>query len=110
MAEVWMYGADGKMYPKQFTAPIARTTDPATSHEAAEAITKSGKRQTQAERVLEYIKANPGSCGGKVGHVLEIEGCWKRVSDLKNAGKIYANGTQMWRGRKQLAWYAVGEE
>ncbi len=35
--------------------PIARNTDPATSHKAADEITKSGKRATQQNQILEAL-------------------------------------------------------
>src|SRR5262249_60546773 len=39
--------------------PIARPTDPASSHDAAREIERSGRRVAQCEAVLETVKRHP---------------------------------------------------
>ncbi len=69
---------------------LARSTDPSTSHEAAESA--SDYRKTMAKNLLKAFKENPSGltaeeasslCGYSAEH-----GAWKRVSDLRNAGYI----------------------
>ena len=40
--------------------PAARNTDPSTSHEAADEITQSGKRQTQMDKVIAMVEEDQG--------------------------------------------------
>lgn len=74
-----------------FTAPIARTTDPATSHTAARLV--QPKRGTIASQLLAIFRAYPNGLTPKeAATYANIEGGWKRVSDLKNAGHIRGTG------------------
>lgn len=40
--------------------PIARPTDPATSHEAAESVTRDGTRARMMRLALELVQKHPG--------------------------------------------------
>lgn len=72
-------------------APIARASDPSTSHAAATRI--EPKRGTQASQILALIRAYPaGLTALEVERYSMIRGAWKRVSDLKNAGLIRTTG------------------
>lgn len=73
-----------------FTAPLARSTDPETSHTAVALLTT---RQSHAERLLEAFRANPG--GLTAEEAADVAGIdpWaasKRVSDLRRAWEIQA--------------------
>ena len=46
-------------YTPTNAAPIARNTDPSTSHEAADEITQSGKRANQKMLVLSLVRRFP---------------------------------------------------
>lgn len=46
--------------------PAARTTDPETSHEAAEGITASGVRSEQQIAVLRLVELYPGKTAGEI--------------------------------------------
>ena len=46
-------------YPNIQT-PIARATDPATSHEAAEYMNATGKRKKQQQLALDLVRRHPG--------------------------------------------------
>jgi hypothetical protein len=71
--------------------PIARNSDPSTSHAGARAI--EPKRGTHASQVLATIRAYPkGLTALEVERYTLIRGAWKRVSDLKNAGLIRTTG------------------
>jgi hypothetical protein len=71
--------------------PIARATDPQTSHDGAKRI--EPRRGTQASQVLATVRAYPnGLTALEVERYTLIRGAWKRMSDLKNAGLIRATG------------------
>ena len=71
--------------------PIARSSDPETSHAGAKAI--EPKRGTQASQILATIRAyTAGLTALEVERYTLIRGAWKRVSDLKNAGLIRTTG------------------
>jgi len=72
-------------------APIARSSDPETSHAGARAI--EPRRGTQASQILATIRAYPaGLTALEVEKYTMIRGAWKRVSDLKTAGLIETTG------------------
>jgi len=90
--------------PVDLFSPIARASDPATSHAGASAI--EPKRGTQASEVLAVFRAYPlGLTAAEVGLYTRVPSAWKRVSDLKNAGLV--RGTNEIRGGQQV-WVAVG--
>jgi hypothetical protein len=66
-------------------APIARTSDPATSHEAGEAITANGKRDEFTAEALRLVRsAGPeGICGSEMDEHLR-----KRLTELEEAGLV----------------------
>lgn len=71
--------------------PIARATDPQTSHDGAKRI--EPRRGTQASQLLAIFRAYPNGLTPKEAALYaHIEHGWKRVSDLKNAGLIRATG------------------
>lgn len=47
----------------------ARNTDPATSHMAAEEITRNGTRQTQIELVVGMVQGNPGKTSAELADI-----------------------------------------
>ena len=65
--------------------PAARNTDPRTSHMAAEAMTKSGKRQSNIEKCFKAVLDNPGSSSAKIAKVtgLDRHEAARRLADLK---------------------------
>jgi hypothetical protein len=71
------------------SAPLARSTDPHTSHDAAEAVT-SGKAQAHRALALREVRALPGQTSGELAAVagLERHEAARRLSDLKNAGLV----------------------
>lgn len=76
-----------------FTAPIARATDPATSHAGAKRV--EPKRGTQASQLLAIFRAYPkGLTPKEAATYAHIEHGWKRVSDLKHAGLIRGTGEE----------------
>lgn len=77
--------------PFDFFCPIARNSDPETSHAGAVAI--EPKRGTQASQLLAIFRAYPNGLTPKEAALYAgIEHGWKRVSDLKNASLIRSTG------------------
>ena len=91
--------------------PIARTSDPYTSHEGALRVTSSGKRQTAADKCLAVVLDRPGanSWGNwgvtQLGHIP----AQRRLSDLKAAGQIVMGDRKKYRGSNQSTWWPVGQ-
>ena len=87
--------------------PVARTTDPATSHRAEQRVTDSGRRQSQAERLYAAIVAHPGQCRGQLAAAVDMEEyqASKRLSDLRNAGRIVQGPPREWHGNHQSTWW-----
>ena len=65
--------------------PIARRSDPVMSHEAAREVTDSGRRLTQAEKILNRLMAGPATSGELAGLSIKYTG---RVSDLRKLGYV----------------------
>ena len=87
-----------------WVTPLARTTDPVTSHEAAQAI--NGRRASLKAQCLGCILASPGLTAGEIGEATGLghQRVWRRISDLKNDGLIEPGPPRMWHGRRQLTW------
>ena len=92
--------------------PIARTADPATSHQAAEAITKSGQRQSQCEQILAVIQCQPGAIAGEIADETEnpkllTHEVIKRIHDLEVKGLVIPGASRRWAGsgKMQRRWF-----
>ena len=81
-----------------FDAPIARTSDPVTSHRAA-ACYDASRRQPDALKLLDLIRRYPGRTAAEYSDIFRQAGMdWykaarmpgKRIRDLLNAGDVYA--------------------
>ncbi len=88
--------------PSLFDPPPLKTAMAPTSLDAYEGLTNSGKKLTQRQTVLEYIRINPGCTRqwlvtfmGKPINVI----CG-RVYELVKSGEIIEHGT--FRNRKKL--------
>jgi len=83
--------------------PIARSTDPGTSHRAAGAITGSGQRVSQVELCFQHVVDSPGKTAGEIGESTGLGHvrAQRRLSDLKTLGRIYAEGTSLFQGNSQ---------
>lgn len=92
--------------------PTSRSSNPATSYEAEAAVTRSGARQSQAERCLEYVTENPGRTVSEIGEGTGI-GQWaasRRLSDLMRQGKLrQGEPRRMRNGRMQCTWHLAAE-
>lgn len=92
-------------------SPVARDSDPLTSHKAHDRI--APKRGTRAAQVLALLKAYPrGLTAQEVELFLQyrdrttgkmVTGWWKRLSDLKNAGLVRGTGEEREGGEVYVA-------
>ena len=74
------------------TPPIARNTDPVTSHLSAEETTRRN-REGHCRALLTLIFECPGLTAGEYAARSGIEGAWKRISDLVRTEQAYYAGT-----------------
>lgn len=72
--------------------PVARGSDPQTSHAAADSVEKS--RETQCQDLLQIIILNPGEIGPRVADLYGVEhhAAQKRISDLVAMGLARYDG------------------
>ena len=92
--------------------PASRSSDPGTSHEAEKSINKDSTRESNARRLLEIVREKNGLTTGEIGQLVgNMDGWWKRLSDLKNLGLILQGTPRVWSGtgRKQSTWWPRGE-
>ena len=87
--------------------PVARTTDPDTSHAAGDQLSKSN-RETMCGRLLAQIRLRPLTAeqAAEAAGYAPQDGAWKRVSDLRNAGLVVDSGLRRpgRSGRSQIVW------
>ena len=96
----------------RMTTPIARTTDPWTSHAGAVEVTDSGRRKTQAERCLDVVLTRPGLTAGEIGELTGLGHvpAQRRLSDLKASGKVAVGMARQFQGRPQVTWWPTGRQ
>ena len=96
----------------RMTTPIARTTDPWTSHAGAVEVTDSGRRRTQAERCLDVVLTRPGLTAGEIGELTGLGHvpAQRRLSDLKAAGKVGVGMARQYLGRPQVTWWPTDRQ
>ena len=84
-----------------------RNSDPATSQDAAKNITDSGVRQSQASVLVAFVRDSPGETSGTYRELTGFSDTQvsRRMSDLVKAGKVHANGTGTYKGRKHQRWF-----
>lgn len=70
--------------------PAARKTDPLSSHEAAERVTASGKRQKQADVFLAVVQNHPGLTSAEIAKVAGYDryAPARRLPELQRLGLI----------------------
>ena len=96
----------------RMTTPIARTTDPWTSHAGAVEVTDSGRRRTQAERCLDVVLTRPGLTAGEIGELTGLGHvpAQRRLSDLKASGKVAVGMARQFQGRPQVTWWPTDRQ
>lgn len=96
--------------------PAARTTDPASSHEAIAAQTESGRRDGHAALVLEVVRQAPGltyreiyrRLGGSIEEAVEV---MRRLDDLRHDGQVKPGAQRRCSesGRPAQTWNPTGD-
>jgi hypothetical protein len=97
--------------------PATRRTDDCTSRQAEARVTASGQRATHCERVLDAIRAEPGSTSAELARYLGMERheVARRCSDLLGSPEREVP-TQAAKGAKRICdvsgrlavtWHAV---
>ena len=94
------------------SSPIARASDPGTSHAAAEALTRSGGRVRQLDVVLRAVLAHPGLTGTELGDTTGMGQvpAVRRLSELKNRGMVVQGAPVGLNGRRQVTWWPAPAE
>jgi hypothetical protein len=91
--------------------PIARASDPETSHLAADAVTRSGKRGAQQAVCLEAVRKNPGSTSAELSKVIGVDRFMpaRRLPEIEHAGLIRRGAIAecMVTGSMCLTWWPV---
>jgi hypothetical protein len=74
----------------ELTNPICHANDPATSRAAANDITKSGRRATDATKVHDAVRSLPGSTSTELASAIDMHlyAVRRRLTDLKAAGLV----------------------
>lgn len=87
--------------------PRSRSTDPDTSHEAADAIRASGDLGRQQREVLEAVRRWPGLTSLELGArtTLDRWATARRLPELEAAGKIRRGEARVVNGRRHLTWH-----
>jgi hypothetical protein len=86
--------------------PRARSTDPSTSHEAAEAMVASGAIGRQAAEVLAAVQRWPGLTSLELGARMEIDR-WavaRRLPELEPA-HVRRGEPRTINGRRHVTWW-----
>lgn len=97
--------------PMNILCPIARDSDPQTSHDAAANVTASGTRAAHCATILDAVKAHPDSTAGELAAITGIDRVevGRRLPDLRNAGLVWNPGVSRVcgeMGTRQMVWRA----
>ena len=96
---------------RRVETPIARNTDPITSHLAAEHVTKSGARAHQNAQVAAAVRAFPGKTGFELAMASQIDRyvVARRLPECERAGLVHREGARKCgvTGRMALTWAAT---
>ena len=85
-----------------FDAPRARTTDPLSSHKAADDADRSGLIGRQCAAVLELVRATPGMTSAELAarHRMDRYVIARRLPDLERRGLV----RRIEYGARQVRW------
>ena len=86
----------------------SHTNDPQPSHDAEKRMRRSGALHTQKERVLQLVELYPGRTAAELLKYTSMKeiAVRKRLSDLKNDGKVIQGGPRTCRvaGTSAMVW------
>lgn len=93
--------------------PVARGTDPASSHMAAREITASGARGSQARIALDVVMENPHRTSFELSEACYLDRYQvaRRLPELEEAGFVEKGIIRRCRvsGRHAVTWTASGK-
>ena len=89
--------------------PAARTSDPSSSHDAAERVTDSGKRNANVVTVVDCVSKYPSNTSGEIARLcgLERHEAARRTADAEHAGAVKKGEQRVCAlsGRKAVTWW-----
>ena len=89
--------------------PIARRTDPESSHLAAEHVTRSGARAHQQAQAVAAVRAYPGCTSFELATRTDLDRYMlaRRLPDAETAGAIRRGEQRVCQvsNRRALTWY-----
>lgn len=87
----------------------ARSTDPATSHEAADFITRDGSRARQQNRAVEIVRSKPGHTSNELADLCGLDRYMlaRRLPECESAGAVHKGAPRVCKisGRKAVTWH-----
>jgi len=88
---------------------LARSSDPETSKAAGSQMQGSLRQSSLKAQIMRALGERDGQTSGEIADALGLshDKVWRRVSDLKNDGKIAPDGSRVWHGRAQQVWWIV---
>lgn len=100
----------GRFHAVRVLTPAARNTDPVTSHQAVEQVTKTGKRVAHQAHVLELIRAHPGLTTAELARHTSMPRAEiaRRAPELRTAGDAYNGPVRKCTacGNNSITWWA----
>lgn len=99
------------LFEEALSTPIARASDPRTSHLSAREVTESGTRERQLDRCLELVKRYPLSTSAELAKFGKIDRyiAGRRLPELME-GKLVMQRAARYctvSGRKAVTWEAL---
>jgi hypothetical protein len=95
---------------EHFDNPVARRSDPWTSHESEDFVDDTGLRAAQCRVVLDAVRATPGLTAKELSdkHEIDHHAVHKRLPDLRAKGLVQNREVRQCTvtGRRAMTWYA----
>lgn len=87
--------------------PRSRSDDPESSHDAADAVRRSGALAAQQKAVLEAVKQWPGLTSLELAARLKLDRYQvaRRLPEIETAGRIRRGEIKTINHRKHLTWW-----
>jgi DNA-binding MarR family transcriptional regulator len=96
------------------TFPLARASDPLTSHQAADRVVQSGRIYTQRAEILRVVREAPGSTASEIARALGQTSnhiASRRLPELEDEGFVRRGEARTCRATsyKAVSWFPVKE-
>lgn len=99
---------------RRVETPVARSTDPVTSHIAAHEITASGVRAEQQAQTVAAVREHPGCTMSELARRTGLDRYMlgRRISECETAGVVFRGLKRRCSvtGRMAEPWYAIDPE